>query len=245
MKKLFLIVVVSMVMSSSVSAKLVNQSGIKNVPYKMYEVKSGDTLSEIAWVLGVKMKDIVAWNPEILNPGIRRMSPGIKIKYRLPGDIEKVVSGTINNVKKNINKTVAGASGNIIAQIKKESNEIPGKIFTKFFPSFKKIDNDIKEISSSISVIDDKMDTMETVYSSIEALKKEIKKSNKSIISQIVNLLRNGCNNILKLILILGGIFIFLFLISMMFVVKFFSKKEDKKNDIKMICLEDDKNKKS
>ncbi len=245
MKKLFLIVVVSMVMSSSVSAKLVNQSGIKNVPYKMYEVKSGDTLSEIAWVLGVKMKDIVAWNPEILNPGIRRMSPGIKIKYRLPGDIEKVVSGTINNVEKNINKTVAGASGDIIAQIKKGSNEIPDKIVGKLFPSFKKIDNDIEKISSSISVIDDKMDTMETVHSSIEALKKEIKKSNKSIISQIVNLLRNGCNNILKLILILGSVFLFLFLISMMFVVKFFSKKEDKKNDIKMICLEDDKNKKS
>ncbi len=90
MKKLFLIVmIISMVMVGNVSALLINQTGYKvnnPIPFKVYEVKSGDTLSEIAYLFGVKIKKLITWNPKILKLGIHRIYPGMKIKYKLSGD---------------------------------------------------------------------------------------------------------------------------------------------------------------
>lgn len=66
--------------------------------FHAYTVKRGDTLSEIAYGLGVSMEELIKWNPEL---GIRLVYPGQRIKYLAWADIFETVEndGSLTRAK--------------------------------------------------------------------------------------------------------------------------------------------------
>lgn len=56
-----------------------------------YKIKRGETLSEISWAMGVPMKQLVQWNPQVMDQGIRNLEPGTVLKYKTPDQVLKEV----------------------------------------------------------------------------------------------------------------------------------------------------------
>jgi murein DD-endopeptidase MepM/ murein hydrolase activator NlpD len=104
MKKLvFLAMLMVMCVGVQAQAKVINQSS-KESNFKTYEIREGETLSEIAWVLGISMKRLTEWNPEVLETGIRNLQPGTVLKYKTDKDLEEEVMGSQEKIREKIQK---------------------------------------------------------------------------------------------------------------------------------------------
>ena len=56
-----------------------NSGAVQEAPYKIHIVKPGEALSVIAMKLGMSLKELLKWNPEITNPD--RIEIGQEILY--------------------------------------------------------------------------------------------------------------------------------------------------------------------
>lgn len=101
MRKIVFIAVAVFLAVSLVQAKdgLCREDG-----FKTYEIKRGETLSEISWVLGIPMRQLVQWNGELMDQGIRNLRPGTVIKYKLPEQLHKEVEEDQKETRKHLSR---------------------------------------------------------------------------------------------------------------------------------------------
>lgn len=105
----------------------------------MYKVMKGDTMSGIANKLGIPLKDLVSWNPQVKN--INKLSVGQKLNTSKPAN-----SGSKKSVqpKKDVNtdektdfiaRVIYSESGNSAEEMEMIAHLIVNRMKSKMFPS--------------------------------------------------------------------------------------------------------------
>jgi murein DD-endopeptidase MepM/ murein hydrolase activator NlpD len=82
--------------------------------FNFYEIKRGETLSEISSVLGIPMEQLVHWNSQVMDQGIRNLEPGTILRYKTQDRLwEEVKEGQLKTEKKlaKISRAIAEQAG--------------------------------------------------------------------------------------------------------------------------------------
>jgi murein DD-endopeptidase MepM/ murein hydrolase activator NlpD len=125
-KKSFAVILMVLVLVAWGNLEAVKASDSK---FKTYEIRRGETLSELAWVLGVSMRQLVDWNPAIFKQGIRNLQPGTVLKYKTAEQFEEEflnsqdqIHEEIKDLKKSEVRIIREISNNG-EKVKKENQE--------------------------------------------------------------------------------------------------------------------------
>ncbi len=129
LKKSFAVILMVLVLVVWGNLEAVKASDSEFKTFKTYEIRRGETLSELAWVLGVSMRQLVDWNPAIFKQGIRNLQPGTVLKYKTADRFEEEflnsqdqIHKEIKNLKKSEVRIIREISNNG-EKVKKENQE--------------------------------------------------------------------------------------------------------------------------
>jgi len=231
-KKMLIVVIILIAIiciNKLVSAEVIDQNNYKGhqivrPTFRTYTVRKGETLSEIAWVIGVKMNDLVNWNDAILKNGIRNLQTGMKLRYLLPKDTASIAVDSINAINQTLIKNSQLISREIAAINKSHKNAA----LSAEEKSEKKIDEAVKKILEKSN--SQHKTTQKTIKGITKVVKDEVARiiqgnenNTTTIMSKIVKL-SNSTENVLNLVRL--SIILLICLGLRMLILLFFSKKK-------------------